>query len=332
MPFIEEIKKLKSLSVVGLQKNTGKTETLNYIIKRLKNENIGMTSIGIDGESTDQVTQTPKPEIKIYKNMIFATAEKFYKAKKFTSEILDVSAKTTSIGRVVIARALEEGKVLLAGPQDTVWIKQTIDKINGFGTTLTLVDGAISRLSPSSPAITEGMVLATGAALTINMKELVKKTKHTINLINIEEFGMTHLKSLKNGVYMINESKEIKKLSIKSILNFEKLEEDFFSYGNTIYTTGSITDKFLKYLSKQKNIKKITVVVKDFTKIFVTPEVLSIFKKRGGTLKVLKKTKLIAVTVNPTSPNGYTLNSLELKNNIQELTTVPVINVREETV
>ena len=36
MPFIGEILKYKSLSIVGMEKNTGKTECLNYIIDRLR--------------------------------------------------------------------------------------------------------------------------------------------------------------------------------------------------------------------------------------------------------------------------------------------------------
>ena len=40
MPFIEDILKHKSLSIVGLEKNTGKTECLNYVLSRLKDCNV----------------------------------------------------------------------------------------------------------------------------------------------------------------------------------------------------------------------------------------------------------------------------------------------------
>ena len=35
MPFVSDIVKYDSLSIVGLEKNTGKTEALNYILRRL---------------------------------------------------------------------------------------------------------------------------------------------------------------------------------------------------------------------------------------------------------------------------------------------------------
>ena len=55
MPFISELYKYSSVSVVGLEKNTGKTETLNYIIGKLEldNHTTAVTSIGIDGEGLD---------------------------------------------------------------------------------------------------------------------------------------------------------------------------------------------------------------------------------------------------------------------------------------
>ena len=83
MSFINEILQFKSLSIVGLEKNTGKTVCLNYILSQLKNSNkqIAITSIGIDGENRDQVTHTHKPEIEVYEGMLFVTPEILYKKR-----------------------------------------------------------------------------------------------------------------------------------------------------------------------------------------------------------------------------------------------------------
>ena len=60
MPFIEDILKYKSISFVGMEKNAGKTQTLNYVLSRLRtfSKTIAITSIGVDGETTDIVTLT----------------------------------------------------------------------------------------------------------------------------------------------------------------------------------------------------------------------------------------------------------------------------------
>lgn len=56
-----------------------------------------------------------------------------------------------------------------------------------FDVDTTIVDGALSRLSLSSPAVTEAMVLATGAALSCNIPQLVRKTKYVYDLICLDE-------------------------------------------------------------------------------------------------------------------------------------------------
>ena len=84
MPFVDQIILYGSLSVVGLGKNTGKTECLRYVLGRLSEMKkvVAVTSIGIDGERVDQVTSTPKPEIYLEKGTYFTTAASFYLKKR----------------------------------------------------------------------------------------------------------------------------------------------------------------------------------------------------------------------------------------------------------
>lgn len=337
MPFIKDIKEYKSIATIGLEKNVGKTETMNYILKRLRNEGVvtGVTSIGIDGETVDIVTDTSKPEITIYEGMIFVTSEKHYAKKRFQAEILDVSEKSTALGRLVTARALGEGKVLLSGPSNGSWVKDIITEILKKDVDSVLIDGALSRLSVGSPIITEGIVLSTGAAVSINPKEIIKKTKHIVNLLKLdclEDREKEKIIDLEDGIYKILwQQNSINKLPIRSVLNFSQLEENIFEEECSIYITGVLTERFIENLTRQKFLRNLEIIVKDFTKIFVSGEILNRFIKKGGKLKVLLKTKLIAITVNPVAPTGHLLDSRELIKAIGEFTEVPVVNLREES-
>ena len=86
MGFVDDISDYRSLAIVGLEKNTGKTECLNYILRRIKDsaDRFALTSIGIDGENRDQVCQTPKPEIIVPEGMIFVTSEKHYRERRLS--------------------------------------------------------------------------------------------------------------------------------------------------------------------------------------------------------------------------------------------------------
>lgn len=336
MPFIKDIKKYRSISTIGLEKNVGKTVTMNYIIKRLVSEGVkvGITSVGVDGETMDVVTTTAKPEVTIYEGMMFATSENHYKMKRFQGDILSVSEKATALGRVVIGKVLREGKILLSGPSNSKWVKETIEELLEKGMDTVIIDGALSRMSIGSPIVTDGIILSTGGAVSINLNEVIKKTKHVIKLIDLDEISSSKrevIEKLDDGIYKIVwERDEVEKLPIKSILSFSQLEQNVFQEECSLYITGAVTERFLDNISKQNFIKNVEVIVTDFTKIFSSTEVLNRFLKKGGRIKVLLKTNLIGVTVNPTSPAGYILNSEELIKKIKEFTNVPVVNLKED--
>ena len=331
--FIEEILKYNSIAIVGLAKNAGKTECLNYILRRVKNtgKRFALTSIGIDGESRDQVCQTPKPEIEVFEDMIFITSEMHYRDKRLVAEIMDVSTQQTSLGRLVTARAVSSGKVLLSGPADTGSLRTLIHDMKRWDVDTTIVDGALSRLSLSSPAVTEAMVLATGAALSCNIPQLVRKTKYVYDLICLNEAApdiVRKLMAIEQGVWSIDDEGNIYDLDIPSVFMLENKKDDIFKHGNTLDVAGAISDKLLQFLRQQKQIREITLIMRDFTKMFASMETYYAFVKKGGTIQVLQKSKLLAVCINPQSPDGYCLDSDELRVAMQTSLGIPVYDVK----
>ena len=114
MEFIEFIQKIlvehKIISIIGLAKNVSKTTTLNHILNQIpSNYQLGLTSIGRDGEKYDIISEFPKPRIKIKKGTIVATAEESIKNSEIeTIEILNTNI-STPMGNVMILRAMNEG-------------------------------------------------------------------------------------------------------------------------------------------------------------------------------------------------------------------------------
>ena len=333
MPFVNEILTYRSVSIAGLEKNTGKTESLNYVLNRLKTMNtcIALTSIGVDGEKTDQVTRSPKPEITVYEGMIFVTSEKHYLERKIISEILDVSQERTALGRLITARAKIQGKVILSGPSGTAEVRKLIENMEQYGVNTVIVDGALSRLSFASPAVTDALILATGASLSANIPQLVSKTnfvKQLIELPLVEDELAKRLQELKQGIWGIDETGRIHDLEISSVFLLDKTDKDIFRFGNRIFIPGAITDKLIAFLLTQN--KKVELIVSDFSRIFCSQNHFSSFLKRGNTLKCILQSKLIAITVNPVSPNGFTLNRDRLLAEMQETLKVPVYDIKSE--
>jgi hypothetical protein len=353
LKIINEILSYRSLSVVGLVKNAGKTETLNFILRHLKTcgKTIAVTSIGLDGEQIDQVFGTPKPEITIYEGMMFVTAEKFFVARTFEAEVLTVSELQTPLGRLVTARAVTTGKVILSGAADTFTLRKVISHNAALGADITIVDGATSRLSLASPTVTDAMILATGAALSANIEQLVKKTAFAVSLISLPEVAENLQKILsktEKGLWCINEKLELQDLKIESSFllknSFDNDTISILKNNKTLFCGGAMSDNLLEFLlmnvlpnagattsvagaNLQPVPKNYTIIVKDFSRLFITPAMYSRFARKGGQIAVLHRTKLIAVTVNPTSPEGYVLNSEKLQEELQGKIDVVVVDV-----
>ncbi len=332
MPFIDQILQYDSLSIVGLEKNVGKTECLNYILYRLPLDrmNIAVTSIGIDGENKDQVTSTKKPEIFLREGIYFSTAESHYRQRRLISELVEITNERSSLGRIVTGKVSVGGKVLISGPSSGLSLRRWVSGMSKFGIDLTIIDGAISRLSSASPAISKAMILSTGAALSSNINTLVQKTKFVVEMIGLDKLNdpsRDALCDIEKGVWGVDSDGNIVDFQLTSALALNNLKIDITQGMKIIYTVGALTDKLLNLVSDSKNIKDVTLVVKDFTKIFVSESAYRVFCSRGGKIEVLQKSKLIAVCVNPTAPNGYVLDSDILCGKLQEAIKLPVYDI-----
>ncbi|MCQ2322947.1 MAG: hypothetical protein MJZ47_04930 [Bacteroidales bacterium] len=331
MPFIKELVKYKSCSIVGLEKNTGKTVCLNYVLDRLPLDGmrIAVSSIGIDGETTDQVTRTAKPEIILKANTFFATSEKHYLNRKLVSELVDVSDESTSLGRIVTAKALTKGKILLSGPSSNFGLRRWMTSMRKFDIDLILIDGALSRMSLASPATSESMILSTGAAYSANINTLVQKTAFVVEMINLDltsEENRLRFNDIHSGVWAVDDNDELHDLKVTSSLSTNLCTEGI-EHCRTLYLTGALTDTFLNHIRGKRLFKETEVVVTDFTKIFLTPLLYKGFVSGGGKISVMMKSKLIAVTVNPTAPNGMVLDSEKLCKTLSEAINLPVYDL-----
>ncbi|MBR3557431.1 MAG: hypothetical protein IKN78_00955 [Bacteroidales bacterium] len=331
MNLIDRILQCKTLSITGMAKNTGKTVALNYLLEqlRLRGKCVAVTSIGIDGEKTDQVTQTEKPEIELFEGTVFVTSEYHYRQRQLLSEIMDLSDDSTSLGRLVTARVLHPGKVILSGPATTGGVRRVLQLMGRYGVDLTIVDGALSRKSHAAPTVTDGLILSTGTAIAPDLRTIVQKTSDLHDLMLLPEYEVKNpenLLQMDSGIYALENGEPVS-LNIPSSLLSDKYKTELFAHGNRLFVSGILTDMMLNFLKLQPEVKGAAIVVKDFTKIFVSPMTLRLFRSKGGELFVLKRPNLLAVTVNPVAPSGFTLPSQVLVDAMEKVFEVPVYDV-----
>lgn len=336
MPFIDKVLGVKSLSIVGTAKNTGKTETLNYILHRLAsvspNRTIGLTSIGLEGERRDQVTQTEKPEITLRTGDLFVTAESYYRQKELSAEVLGVERRyTTSTGKLIYAKARGRGKVLIAGPPTTLGLRKVIGEMARIGAQLTIIDGALSRKSLASPVVAEGLVLATGAALSAQPEQLIQQTKDLVSQIKLPEWSdRTMAESLEqadNGIRVIRQSGEVIDPGFASALLPELWEESNWREGKgQLFVSGAVHDSLLDRVRQSSVFDGL--IVRDFTRLFVSGRAMRSYLDSGKEIHCLNKAQLLAVTFNPQSPSGFRMHSREMCERLSQTLGLPVYDIK----
>lgn len=329
----------KTLSVVGMEKNVGKTVVLNELLEQIDERSLvpGITSIGRDGESKDILTETDKPLIYVSKGTLVATLEMYLNLSDIEVEVLEITNQVTSMGRVIIGRCLQSGYIEIAGPASNNGIKNVAEKMLKYGAELVIVDGALSRVSSASPGITEATILATGAVLDRDMKKVISKTFHQVHLFglkglkNNEVISLIEKNILEDGITFIEVDLKTHHLKLKTALNASrKIIEEMTPETKYIVFSGSLTSKIIKEIHEACGGTDVIFVVKDATKIFISERELNYFLKIGIQLRVLDEINLLAITINPYSPYGYNFNSKAFMKTMESyFEDIPIFNVLE---
>ena len=94
-----------------------------------------------------------------------------------------------------------------------------------------------------------------------------------------------------------------------------------------VFVPGAFTQSVVADIDRRK-LKATTFVLKDPTKIFIDKATWGRLRKSGLTVKVLENITVAAITVNPTSPAGYSFDHGELASAMAKaVPDIPVIDV-----
>src|SRR5580698_6266221 len=178
----------KRLALVGLAKNTGKTVALAVLLRELEQQDrrVGVTSVGRDGEARDVIDRRiEKPRIELAKGSLVATTDGLLRASGLEHELLEQPGIRTPLGQVLIARLQVGGPIEVAGPSAATDVREVSDAMLSHGAEQVLIDGAIDRRAASSPAVSDALVMSTGAVLSEDIDDVVTKTKDAVDLVRL---------------------------------------------------------------------------------------------------------------------------------------------------
>lgn len=324
----ELIEGVRTLSVIGMCKNAGKTTVLNSVISECgeRGETLGLTSIGRDGERSDLVTNTKKPEIFVKEGAVIATAEGLVPFCDASREILEKTGIPTPMGEIIIFRARSDGFVQLGGASTTEQQKLLRDALFGFGCTRVLIDGAISRKSLGNPALADGVILASGASYDPDMEKTAADTAYIASLFSLKEAGV----SFSGGARFeaVTESGRYRADELSG------LSEQFKKGADVLLINGAVTDMTAKeLLDNAKLLKNTRIAAMDASRLLLKKESYDKITRFTRGFSVVKGTRLLAVTVNAFSAYGLHFDAAGFIERVRTLLkenglSVPVLDVK----
>ncbi len=297
---------VKTMSIVGMCKNAGKTTVLNWLLANSRNGRVlGLTSIGRDGESTDVVTGTEKPSIFVPEGTLIATAKDMLRLGDVTREIMATTGIPTPLGEVVVMRARSAGYVQIAGPSITTQLKEVSRLFFEMGADQSIIDGALGRKSLGARAVAEGVILCTGASYHMSMEKVIEDTVNIYRIMNLPK------------AETLPPEPE------------EGLEACLKQHGEAL-VSGALTDSMVIPLLRSGVLKGGRLVVRDPSKVLLKPDTLDKLQTRQVKLEAAEAARTLCVTINPVSAYGWKFDKDEFKHKMSEAVDVPVINVKEE--
>jgi hypothetical protein len=321
----------RALALVGLAKNTGKTETLAAILREhaAAGTRVGVTSIGRDGEQHDVIdARIEKPRVQLQAGSLVATTGALLRASKLEHERLVQTGMRTPLGEVVLARLSQPGAVEVAGPSAATDIAAVSDAMLELGVEQVLIDGAIDRRAASSPAVADGLVMATGAILSEDIEAVVTATSEAVDLIRLP---LAERASDGDG----DGDAETITLDRRLVLNAEPAEIAATLRAHprtrTLLVDGALSERFLEGLlaaRTERAGRELRVVAGDPTKVFLARRGPRWYARQGVSIEVLRTIELKAITVNPVAPQSHRFDSRLLRELIgSAVADVPILDV-----
>ncbi len=307
-----------------MAKNTGKTTTLNALLRRFASSRPALTSIGLDGEDLDQVTFLPKPRIHVSKGSVLATARQCLDATPTAHTILEETSHASALGAITLIRAEEDGHFLVAGPTTNTALEDVIERLKRHADKV-FVDGAFNRRTFATIAHVEGVVLATGASVSPDMETTVLETVHVAKLLQAPAYPHIPLPA-KARVLIIREQ-ETHTLARKDPETLAAHLPLMTHRMRALHVRGAITTRTVRFLIRHK-IRGIALIAEDAGRLLYGRKEAVHLEKLGIEAHVLEAKPLLAITINPFSPHGEHYPEIPFINALEHaLPGIPVINV-----
>ena len=334
------------LALIGLAKNVGKTTATNHLLETLISENLyraeelALTSLGLDGEATDALTGLPKPRYVPQAGLLVATTSDLLRQAENEGAHIERLAHLpgrTALGPVILARVRRPGRIIIAGPTLLRDLRVALDRLQEYGARLCIIDGAINRLGAASPSVTDACIVCTGASAAATPELVARRSSDVLARLTTPQTRWSNVYKKhqpRARLLMFSPDGETACFSGSSEPAAEaQWIVTHLQSGAVFLLRGAFTEELLRALLAQlpqhASDYQAELVVGDGTKIFCHSVVLQRLAARGLHVSVADPISILALTINPYTPEYFCTPQRLLDALIKELPAghPPIIDV-----
>lgn len=334
----------RRLAFAGLAKNTGKTVALTTLLEELAahGQVVGVTSIGRDGEARDAIDgRIEKPRIHLRAGSLVATTDMLLSASGIPHERVEETSLRTPLGRIAIARLLRDGAVEVAGPTTARDVRAVGETMLALGAERVLIDGALDRRAAAAPAIADGVVVSTGAALNRDVHEVVRHTAEAVELLRLPLLEDRAVRETASAALpssaLVTARGDALLIADRIVLNGTDAEVTALLRAapdaRHLVVAGALCEPFAEqvlHAITHRPARDLVLVVADGTHVFLSHRSADWYRRRGLAIVALHAIDLRAITINPVMPHSHRFDGPLLRMLVEDaIPGVPVLDVMD---
>ncbi|HVB72699.1 MAG TPA: hypothetical protein VNE38_04010 [Ktedonobacteraceae bacterium] len=341
---------IQRLSLIGLAKNVGKTTATNHLLQSFMDDRLyrpgelALTSLGLDGEATDAMTGLPKPRYVPQTGLLIATTDDLLRQAEGEGarfERLQQLPGRTAIGPVFLARVQHAGRIIIAGPTLLRDLSFALSRFSTSGARLSIVDGAINRLGAAAPAVTDACILCTGASVAATPELVARRTVDVLTRLMTRQstFADAYMKFqaqarllcfspiVSDHITLFTGTSEPEQEARWIVAQMNMSERMIYFLHGAL--TEELTRALLTQLPQQFAGQPAELVIEDPTRMFCHSVTLQRLAARGLAIRVARTVRVLAITINPYTPDYQCFSQQLLDALLRELPEnyPPVIDV-----
>ena len=314
----------EGITAYGYVANVTSEEEMNALLEELGDETLAVTSVGRDGERTDVVTGTEKPEIWVRAGTLFATATGMLPLCDVTLETVGLTDVSTPLGRVAVFRALSDGYVQIAGPSAVGQLYPLTEEFFRLGARRVFIDGAAGRKSLAAAGEGGCAILCVGASMEGGAERIAAETAHVCTLFSAPKLPFPPRRDVRFA--LCTPEGETLPLELDHASG-APLWNRLPRTPCVLWCAGGVTNDIVRALTGRG--APITLASADATRFLFDRSVGERFFRQGGALAVEKELTIAAVCANPWSAYGKHLERETLLAALRQAVSVHVVDVKE---